>query len=127
MVGKSTGSTTTTDLPEASKSVSALSLNICHLLLQSSKRSCRYVGHRLFDLRSRAPGDQQVASTVTTKFINFIYYLFSGAGDENLVSRDGFSSSPVPRQHAHLHTQAESCAHLRDSCRVPRRRPFIYL
>ena len=26
---------------------------------------------------------------------------------ENLVSRDGFGS-PVPRQHAHLHTQAES-------------------
>ena len=33
---------------------------------------------------------------------------------ENLVSRDGFSS-PVPRQPAHLHTQAESGAHLRDS------------
>ena len=28
---------------------------------------------------------------------------------ENLVSRDGFSS-PVPRQPAHLHTQAESGA-----------------
>ena len=27
---------------------------------------------------------------------------------ENLVSRDGFSR-PVPRQLAHLHTQAESC------------------
>ena len=43
---------------------------------------------------------------------------------ENLVSRDGFGS-PVPRQPAHLHTQAESCAYLRDSSRVPRRRPFI--
>ena len=32
---------------------------------------------------------------------------------ENLVSRDGFSR-PVPRQPAHLHTQAESGAHLRD-------------
>ena len=42
---------------------------------------------------------------------------------ENLVSRDGFSR-PVPRQPAHLHTQAESGAHLRDSSRVPRRRPF---
>ena len=40
--------------------------------------------------------------------------------------RDGFSS-PVPRQPAHLHTQAESDAYLRDSSRVPRRRPFIYL
>ena len=45
---------------------------------------------------------------------------------ENLVSRDGFDS-PVPRQPAHLHTQAESGAYLRDSSRVPRRRPFIYL
>ena len=44
---------------------------------------------------------------------------------EDLVSRDGFGS-PVPRQPAHLHTQAESGACLRDSSRVPRRRPFIY-
>ena len=45
---------------------------------------------------------------------------------ENLVSRDLFDS-PVPRQPAHLHTQAESGAYLRDSSRVPRRRPSIYL
>ena len=45
---------------------------------------------------------------------------------ENLVSRDGFSR-PVPRQPAHLQTQAKSGAYLRDSSRVPRRRPFIYL
>ena len=45
---------------------------------------------------------------------------------ENLVSRDGFGS-PVPRQPAHLHTQAEYGAYLRDSSRVPRRCPFIYL
>ena len=43
---------------------------------------------------------------------------------ENLVSRDGFSR-PVPRQPAHLHTQAESGAYLRDSSRVPRWRPFM--
>ena len=43
---------------------------------------------------------------------------------ENLVSRDGFSR-PVPRQPAHLHTQAESGAYLWDSSRVPRRRPFM--
>ena len=42
---------------------------------------------------------------------------------ENLVSRDGFSR-PVPRQSAHLHTQAESGAYLRESSRVPRRRPY---
>ena len=45
---------------------------------------------------------------------------------ENLVSRDGFGS-PVPRQPAHLHTQPEYGAYLRDPSRVPRRRPFIYL
>ena len=43
---------------------------------------------------------------------------------EKLVSRDGFSH-PVPRQHAHLHTQTESGAYLRDSSRVPRRRPCM--
>ena len=36
---------------------------------------------------------------------------------ENLVSRDGFSR-PVPRQPAHLRTQAEPGAYLRDSSRV---------
>ena len=45
---------------------------------------------------------------------------------ENLVSRDGFGS-PVPRQPAHFHTQAESGAYLRNSSRVPRRRPFVHL
>ena len=50
----------------------------------------------------------------------------SAFAPENLVSRDGFGS-PVPRQPAHLYTQAESRAYLRDSSRVPRRRPFIYL
>ena len=43
---------------------------------------------------------------------------------ENLVSRDGFGS-PVSRQPAHLHTQAEYGAYLRDSSRVPRRRPVM--
>ena len=49
----------------------------------------------------------------------------SAFAPKNMVSRDGFGSSPVPRQPAHLHTQAESGA--QDSSRVPRRRPFIYL
>ena len=43
---------------------------------------------------------------------------------ENLVPRDGFSRS-APRQPDHLHTQAESDAYLRDSSRVPQRRPFM--
>ena len=51
----------------------------------------------------------------------------SAVAPENLVSRDVFGS-PVPRQPAHLNTQAEYGAYLlRDSSRVPRRRPFIYL
>ena len=45
---------------------------------------------------------------------------------ENLVSRDGFGS-PVPLQPAHLHSQAESGAYLRDSSRFPRWRTFIYI
>ena len=49
----------------------------------------------------------------------------SAFAPENLDSRDGFGS-PVPRQPAHLYTQAESGAYLRDFSRVPRRRLFIY-
>ena len=44
----------------------------------------------------------------------------------NFVSQDGFGN-PVPRQPAHLYTQAESGAYIRDSSRVPRRPPFTYL
>ena len=49
----------------------------------------------------------------------------SAFAPENLVSRDGFGS-PAPHQRAHLHTQAESGAYLRDSSRVPRRRPILF-
>ena len=46
---------------------------------------------------------------------------------KNLVSRDGFGI-PVQRQPARLHTQAGSCAYLRDSSRFRGgRRPSIYL
>ena len=44
---------------------------------------------------------------------------------EYLVSRDMLS--PVPRQPAHLYTQTGFGAYLRDSSRVPRWRPFIFL
>ena len=54
------------------------------------------------------------------------YFPLSAFAPENLASRDGFRSS-VPRQPAHLHTQAESGAYLWNSSRVPRRRPFICL
>ena len=47
----------------------------------------------------------------------------SAFAPENLVSRDGFGS-PVPRQPAHLYTQAESGAYLRGVIgRSPIRRP----
>ena len=52
--------------------------------------------------------------------------LFALFVPEHLVSRDGFGSS-VPRQPAHLHTQAKYGAYLWASSRVPRRRPLIYL
>ena len=79
-------------------------------------------------------------TTTTTAWINWvrlpILLVVSSTGKmnisllafapENLVSQDGFDSC-VPRQPAHLHTQAESGAYVRDSSRVPRRRPFIYL
>ena len=53
------------------------------------------------------------------------FFPLSAFAPENLVLRDEFGS-PVPRQPAHLHTQAESGAYLRNSSRVSRRRPFIY-
>ena len=54
-------------------------------------------------------------------------FLLSPYVPESLVSRDGFFSRPVPRQPAHLHTQAESGANSRGSSCFPRRRPFFYL
>ena len=48
-------------------------------------------------------------------------------GPENLVSRDRFFGSPVPRQPAHLHTQDEYGAFVRDPSRFTRRRLFAYL
>ena len=79
---------------------------------------------RVWINRVRLPILLVVSSTGKINIISL-----SAFAPENLVSRDGFSSSPVPRQSAHPHTtQAESSAYLlRDSSRVPRRRPFIDL
>ena len=52
-------------------------------------------------------------------------YSLSAFAPENRVSRDGFGT-PVPRQPAHLHTQAESGAFIRDSSRFSQRRPLLY-
>ena len=53
-------------------------------------------------------------------------YFPAAFAPEDLVSRDGFGS-PVQRQPAHLHTQAESGACIRDSFQFPRWRPLLYL
>ena len=53
-------------------------------------------------------------------------FSLSPLAPESLASRDGFGS-PVPRQYAHLHTQAESGAYIRDSYRVLRRHRSFYL
>ena len=50
----------------------------------------------------------------------------SSFAPKNLVSRYEFGI-PALRQPAHLHAQVESGSYSRDSCRVPRRRPFVYL
>ena len=74
---------------------------------------------RVWINRVRLPMLRVVSSTGK---MNISLFTFA---PENLVSRDSFGI-PVPRQPAHLHTQAEYGAYLRDSSRVPRRRPFIY-
>ena len=52
-------------------------------------------------------------------------YPLSTFAPEDWFSGDGFGS-PVPREPAHLHTQAESGAYVRDSSRVPRRRIHLF-
>ena len=69
---------------------------------------------------------KKVANPARGQLNRDIVFYLSPFAPENLVSRDGFGS-PVPRQPPRLHTQAEPGAYLRDSSRVPRRRPFIYL
>ena len=68
----------------------------------------------------------KVASPARGRLNRKINISLSAFVPENLVSRDGFGS-PVPRQPAHFHTQAEYGACLRDSSRVPRGRPFVHL
>ena len=68
----------------------------------------------------------KVASPARGQLKRDFFFSLSPSAPENLVSRDGFDS-PVLRQPARVHTQAESGAYLRDSSRVPRRRPLIFL
>ena len=46
--------------------------------------------------------------------------------ENNITLFEFVPENLVPRQPAHLHTQAESGAYLQDSSRVPRRHPYIY-
>ena len=78
---------------------------------------------------TRSKGTDQpgkVTNPPRGQLIREIIISLSPFAPENMVSRDG-SGRPLPRQPAHLHTQAESGAYSRDTSRVPRRRPFIYL
>ena len=56
----------------------------------------------------------KVASPVRGQLNREMNISLSAFVPENLVSRDGFGR-PVPRQPAHLHTQAEFGAYLRNS------------
>ena len=68
----------------------------------------------------------KVASPARGQLNRKINISLSAFVPENLVLRDGFGS-PVSRQPAHLHTQAESGAYLRDSSQVPRRRHVMHV
>ena len=81
----------------------------------SSQKGVRYVTLRLLDLLKKSLFFKKHFVLYPTKILLCV--------PENMVSRDWFSR-PVPRQPAHLHTQAESGAYLRDSSRVPRQRPY---
>ena len=81
---------------------------------------CMY-GHHIYQSMDQ-PG--KVANTVRGQLNRENNIPLSPCVSEILVSRNGFSR-PVPCQPAHLHTQAESGAYLRDTSRVPRRRPFM--
>ena len=80
----------------------------------------------MYDHHVQQEKDQRLPILLVVSQTKKINISLSPFAPENLVWRDGFGSS-VPRRPAHLHTQAESGAYLRNSSRFPRRRPFIYL
>ena len=92
-----------------------------------NKKQCMYVCMYGHTYSKRIDQPDKVASPARGQLNRKNEYLPVRVRAENFVSRDGFDS-PVPRQPTHLHTQAESGVYLlRDSSRVPRRRPFIHL
>ena len=91
------------------------------------RRSCRAHGTCMVIAYSkRTDQPDKVANPARGPQIRENDFSQSPFAPANLASRDG-SGSPAPRQPARLHTQAESGAYLRDSSRVPRRRPCNHL
>ena len=104
----------------------------------SKNECCHFAGHPgPINMRLSFPSYMFVCSSHVARVrINRVRFLtpllVSWIGEMNislspfapeiLVTRDGFCS-PVPRQRTHLHTRAKYGAYLRDSSRVPRRRP----
>ena len=105
-----------------------MACNVCmyvcmYVFIKLHMYVCMYVcmyGHHIYQSMDQAGKVANPARGHLRK----IYIPLSPCVLESLVSRDGFNR-PVPRQPAHLHTQAESGAYLRDSPRVPRRHPFM--
>ena len=81
-----------------------------------------YVGHTTYGEGMDQLG--KVANSARGQLNRDFFFSLSPFAPENLASPDGFGS-PVPRQPAHLHTQDEFGAYIRDSSRVPRRHLFI--
>ena len=114
-----------------------LLLLIFSLTPDEGDKQCRAKLHRctvhlyIIAMQIHTPKQRQ-KHTRNLDITQLLCYIGFGIGSEyqfapeNLVSRDGFGS-PVPRQPAHLHTQAKSDTYLRDYSRFPRRRSFIYL
>ena len=66
---------------------------------------CMHGHHILYSKGKDQPG--KVANPAHGQLNRENYFFLSPFAPGNLVSRNGFGS-PVPRQPAHLHTQAES-------------------
>ena len=79
----------------------------------------------IYTKRKEQPGKAALPILLMVSWTGKMDIPLSPFTPKNLVSRDGFGSS-VSRQPVHLHTQAESGVYLRDSSRVPRRRPFFF-
>ena len=94
-------------------------------LARPSMYVCMYVYMYGHHIQQSMDQPVKVANPARGQLNRKINIPLSPYAPENLGSPDEFSRL-VPHQPAHFHTQAESGAYLRDSSRVPWRRPFIY-